>query len=67
MGRPAFTERPEFPRVSALVAAAMVEIEETLGVYLSAPAIERQTDRACDDMTKLFLRAIDSKSGSVRQ
>lgn len=59
MAKTAFTEHPEFLRVSKLANEAMADAAHKLDCIDALHAYEPSTSRVVDDMTKLLLRAWD--------
>jgi len=59
MAKVAFTEHPEFMRVSRMVNEALADTASRLDCIDALHAYSPQTNRVVDDMTKLLLRAWD--------
>lgn len=59
MAKAAFTEHPEFMRVSKMVNEALAETAHKLDCIDALHAYEPTANRVVDDMTKLLLRAWD--------
>ncbi len=59
MAKQAFTDHPEFIRVSSMVNETLAEMAHKLDCIDALHAFRQHTDRVVDDMTKLLLRAYD--------
>lgn len=66
MSRKAFTEHPEFFRLSRMANDAVVEVAEKNGCLnqLGSSLLEARTGRVVDDLTRLLLAAHDINHGS---
>lgn len=59
MAKKAFTDHPQFNRVSKLVNDALANVAHQLDCIDALHAYDTTTNRVVDDMTKLLLRAYD--------
>lgn len=61
MGRPAFTEHPEFLNIASIASDVVVQAATRLGISneIHSIALERRVNRVVDDLTKLLIRAAD--------
>lgn len=67
MSRTPSTKNPEFPRVSQLVNETISELSRTLDCTAGIDRIGVNVNRVTDDMTKMFLRAINKSKQPAPQ